>query len=114
MNTALISYAALFVAITSEVIGTSAMQASQQFTRIGPTLLMGVCYLCSLYFLSLTLRNIPLGIAYGIWGGLGIVLTSVIGLIVFKQKLDLPALIGLGFIVGGVLIVNLFSKTISH
>lgn len=107
-------YPALFLAIICEVIGTSFLQRSEQFTRIVPTVLMALFYLVSFYLLSLALRAMPLGIAYAIWSGLGIVLVSVIGLLLFGQRLDLPAMIGLAMIVGGVVVVNLFSKTIGH
>lgn len=110
----LTTYATLFTAIVLEVIGTSFLQRSQQFTQLLPTILMGVCYAASFYFLSLVLRSMPLGVAYAIWSGLGMVLVSVIGLAIFGQKLDLPAVLGLGLIVAGVVVVNLFSKTIGH
>jgi small multidrug resistance pump len=107
-------YLPLMVAIVLEVIATSALQASQQFTRLWPTLLMALGYAGAFYFLSIALRGIPVGVAYAIWSGLGIVLISVIGWVIFGQKLDLAAIVGLGFILVGVLIVNLFSKTASH
>ncbi|WP_423210482.1 DMT family transporter [Paracoccus yeei] len=108
------TYLALAVAIALEVAGTTALQASQQFTRPLPTVVMGACYLSAFYFLSLALRVVPMGIAYAIWSGLGIVLISVVGLVLFKQKLDLPAILGLGMIVSGVIVVNVFSKSITH
>lgn len=108
------TYLALAVAIALEVAGTTALQASQQFTRPLPTVVMGACYLSAFYFLSLALRVVPMGIAYAIWSGLGIVLISIVGLVVFKQKLDLPAILGLGMIVSGVIVVNVFSKSITH
>src|SRR6218665_2528610 len=104
-------YALLFAAIVLEVIGTTALQMSQQFTRVGPTVLLVACYAAAFYFLSLTLRVIPVGIAYAIWSALGIVLISAVGFVYFKQRLDTPALIGLGLIIAGVLVVNLFSKS---
>jgi small multidrug resistance pump len=107
-------YALLFVAIVLEVIGTTALQLSQQFTRVGPTMLLVVCYAAAFYCLSLTLKVIPVGIAYAIWSALGIVLISLVGLVYFKQRLDMPAIIGLGLIIAGVLVVNLFSKSLSH
>ncbi|MFO1139611.1 MAG: SMR family transporter [Paracoccus sp. (in: a-proteobacteria)] len=110
----LTTYATLFTAILLEVIGTTCLQRSQQFTQIVPTVLMGLCYAGSFYFLSLVLRSMPLGIAYAVWSGLGIVLVSLIGLVVFGQKLDLPAIVGLGLIIAGVVIVNLFSGSVSH
>lgn len=109
-----VTYLALGGAILLEVIGTSALQASHQFTKPLPTLLMGACYLGAFYLLSIALRAIPVGIAYAIWSGLGIVLISLAGLFLFKQKLDLPALLGLGMIIGGVIVINVFSKSVSH
>ncbi|MFS8044276.1 SMR family transporter [Rhizobium sp. ASV20] len=107
-------YAMLMVAIVLEVIGTTALQMSQQFTRLGPTIVLVVCYAAAFYCLSVTLRVIPVGIAYAIWSALGIVLISVVGLVFFRQKLDLAAIIGLALIIIGVLVVNLFSKSVSH
>ncbi|WP_425503782.1 SMR family transporter [Rhizobium metallidurans] len=107
-------YALLFTAIVLEVIGTTALQLSQQFSRFWPTMLMIACYAAAFYCLSLTLKVIPVGIAYAIWSALGIVLISIVGLVYFKQRLDMPAIIGLGLIITGVLVVNLFSKSVSH
>ncbi|MBO9455492.1 QacE family quaternary ammonium compound efflux SMR transporter [Paracoccus sp. R12_1] len=107
-------YLALVLAIGLEVVGTSFLQRSAQFTRLWPTVGMALCYLASFYLLSLSLRVLPLGVAYAIWSALGIVLVAVIGLLVFGQRLDLPAVIGLGLIVAGVIVVNLFSNTIGH
>ncbi|MDC9836175.1 SMR family transporter [Rhizobium binxianense] len=107
-------YGLLFAAIVLEVIGTTALQLSQQFTRIGPTVLVVACYAAAFYCLSLTLKSIPVGIAYAIWSALGIVLISSVGLVFFKQRLDLPAVVGLGLIITGVIVVNLFSKSVSH
>ena len=107
-------YAVLVVAILFEVLGTSAMQAAQHFTRLGPTLLMVVCYAIAFYFLSWSLRYVPVGIAYAIWSGLGIVLISLVGYFAFGQKLDLAAMIGLGLIIAGVVVLNAFSKSTFH
>ena len=107
-------YAVLVVAILFEVLGTSAMQAAQHFTRLGPTLLMVVCYAVAFYFLSWSLRYVPVGIAYAIWSGLGIVLISLVGYFAFGQKLDLAAMIGLGLIIAGVVVLNVFSKSTFH
>ena len=90
------------------------MQASQQFTRPLPTIIMAFSYLGAFYFLSLVLRTMPVGIAYAIWSGLGIIMISLIGLVVFKQKLDVAALLGLGLIIAGIIVVNVFSKTTVH
>ncbi|MGA0615166.1 DMT family transporter [Paracoccus sp. KR1-242] len=110
----ILTYATLIVAIVLEVTGTTFLQRSEQFTRLVPTLMMGLCYAGSFYFLSHALRAMPLGIAYAIWSGLGIVLVSLIGLFVFGQRLDVAAIIGLGLIIAGVIVVNLFSGSISH
>lgn len=106
--------AILFSAICLEVTGTAALQASQQFTRLWPTLLMACCYAGSLFLLSVTLKAMPVGIAYAIWSGVGIVLIALIGYAVFGQALDMPAVLGLGLIVAGVVVVNVFSKSIMH
>ena len=108
------TYLPLLAAIVLEVIATSALQASQQLSRLGPSVLVVVGYAGAFYFLSLALRGIPVGIAYAIWSGMGIVLIAVIGFAVFGQKLDLAAVIGLGLIVSGVVVVNLFSDSVSH
>lgn len=113
MNPAAI-YAVLVVAIVFEVLGTSAMQAAQHFTRLAPTVTMVVCYAIAFYFLSWTLRYVPVGIAYAIWSGLGIVLISFVGYVAFGQKLDLAALVGLSLIIAGVVVLNLFSKSTFH
>ncbi|MFD1882400.1 SMR family transporter [Paracoccus pacificus] len=108
------TYVYLLTAILAEVIGTSFLQRSEQFTRLWPTLIMALSYAVAFWLLSLTLRTVPLGIAYAIWSGLGIVLVSLAGLVFFQQRLDLPAIIGLAMIVGGVLVVNLFSNSVTH
>jgi small multidrug resistance pump len=104
-------YLFLALAIILEVIGSSFMKASDGFTKWLPSTIVVVAYISCFYFLSLALKTIPLGVAYAIWAGLGIVLTASVSVIVFKQKLDLPAIIGIIFIVVGVVIMNFFSKT---
>ncbi len=108
------SYLYLGIAIVAEVIATSALKSSESFTRLWPSLLTLAGYALAFYFLSLTLRSIPVGIAYALWSGVGIVLISLLGWWVHKQTLDLPALLGLGLIIAGVLVINLFSKSVSH
>lgn len=108
------SYVFLFLAIVSEVIGTTALAASNQFTRLGPSLLTVAGYGLGFYFFSFALKTIPMGVAYAIWGGVGIVLVTVIGFIFLKQRLDFPALAGIALIVTGVLVMQLFSKTVAH
>ncbi|MFT3972329.1 MAG: SMR family transporter [Amaricoccus sp.] len=107
------AYLILFGAIVCEIIGTSALHASEQFTRLGPSLIVAVFYSCAIVGLAYTFKVIPMGIAYAIWSGLGIVLISTVGWTVFGQKLDAPAVIGLAMIVGGVVVVNLFSDSVS-
>jgi small multidrug resistance pump len=114
MNGAVMTYAALIAAIVCEVIGTSFLQQSQQFTRLVPTALMAVFYGAAFFLLSITLKTLPVGVAYAIWSGLGIVLISVVGYVFFRQTLDLAAMIGLGLIIAGVVVVNVFSKTVGH
>ena len=114
MNTLINSNVALAIAIILEVAGTTALHLSQQLTNLLPTLIMGLCYIASLYFLSLALRTIPIGIAYAIWSGLGILLISMIGYVKFNQALDTPAIVGVGLIVAGVIVANVFSKSIVH
>ena len=114
MNQSVMTYGALGLAITLEIAGTTFLQKSAQFTRLIPTVIMALCYMGAFYFLSHALKTIPVGIAYAIWSGLGIVLISMIGAIVFRQRLDPAAMLGLGFIVVGVVIVNVFSKAAAH
>jgi len=110
----LIAYAYLAVAIVAEVIATTALRAADGFTQLWPSLISIVGYVVAFYFLSLTLRSMPVGIAYAIWSGVGIVLISLAGWLIYKQLLDLPALIGMGLIMAGVIVINLFSKTAVH
>jgi len=114
MNNVISTYVALGLAIVTEVVGTTFLQLSEQLTRLLPTFVMGVCYLASLYFLSLALKSIPIGVAYAIWSGLGIVLISLVGYLKFRQALDVPAMVGVGLIIAGVVIANAFSKSIVH
>ena len=104
----------LALAIVAEVIATSALKATEGFTRPWPSLIVVVGYALAFYMLSLVLRTMPVGIAYAIWAGLGIVLVAVVGLVVYGQRPDLPAVIGIGLIVAGVLIIQLFSSISSH
>ena len=104
----------LGIAIVSEVAASSALRASDGFTRVWPTLALIVGYSVSFYFLSLTLRTIPMGIAYAVWSGVGILLICLVGWLLFGQKLDLPAIIGLTLIIAGVVILNVFSKSVVH
>jgi small multidrug resistance pump len=109
-----VAYLYLGAAIVFEVIGTSALKASDSFTKLIPSLITVGTYAVSFVLLALTLRTIPVGIAYAMWAGVGIVLIALVGWLWFKQPLDTPALIGLGLIVAGVVVVNAFSKSLPH
>lgn len=106
-----VSYIYLVAAILAETIGTTALHASQQFTRLAPSLIVVAGYGISFYLLALALREIPVGIAYAIWSGLGIVFIAAIGYLAFGQRLDLPALLGMAMILGGILVIHLFSAS---
>lgn len=108
------SYLFLLGAIIFEMLATTALKSSEQFSKLVPSILCVLGYILAFYFLSLTLKTMPVGIAYAIWAGLGIVLISIVGIFAFKQIPDLPAIIGMVLIVAGVLVINLFSKTASH
>lgn len=107
-------YLILALAVLAETIGTTALQASQQFTRLGPSLLVVVAYAISFYLLSITLRTMPVGVVYALWSGLGIILIATIGWVVFGQNLDLPAIAGLAMIIGGIAVIHLFSSAAPH
>lgn len=114
MSKMLTGYLCLMLAIIFEVIGTIFLQKSRQFTNYIETATMFLFYILSFYFLSQSLKVIPISVAYAIWGGLGIILTATAGVVFFKQTLDFPAYTGITFIVVGVFIVNFFSKSIGH
>ena len=107
-------YAYLFIAVAFETIGTSALQASQQFSRFWPSVLVVVAYGLSFHLMGLTLKFMPVGIVYAIWSGLGIVFIAAIGFVVFGQRLDWPAILGMTLILTGILIIHLFSKASGH
>ena len=104
----------LAIAIIAEVVGTSALRASEGFTKVVPSILVVAGYSVAFYFLSLTLKNIPVGIAYALWSGVGTVLITIVGVVVFNQRLDVPAIVGLSLILIGVLVINLFSKSVAN
>jgi len=107
-------YVYLIVAVAAETIGTTALQASDQFTRLWPTLLVIVAYGLAFFFLGTALKYIPVGIAYALWSGLGIILIAFIGFVIFGQSLDLAAILGLGLIIAGIVVIQLFSGTATH
>jgi small multidrug resistance pump len=104
----------LAIAIAAEVVATSALKAANGFTRWLPSLLVVAGYCTAFYFLSLTLRAIPLGVAYAVWSGVGIALVSLVGWVAYHQTLDPAALLGIALIVAGVVVLNVFSKALPH
>ena len=108
------AYLYLSIAIVAEVIATNALKASEGFTKLVPSLIVVLGYGAAFYFLALVLKVIPVGIAYAIWAGMGIVLVAIVAAIVFKQVPDLPAIIGMLLIISGVVVINVFSQTITH
>ena len=109
-----VSYVYLAVAILSEVIGTSSLKAAAGFTRLVPSVVTLAAFAVAFFFLSLTLRTVPVGVAYAIWSGVGIVLISAIGWVAFGQRLDAAALAGMALIVAGVAVINLLSDSAGH
>ena len=101
----------LTIAIIAEVIATNALKSSNEFTKLIPSIVVVIGYGIAFYFLSLVLKTIPIGIAYAIWAGMGVVLVAIVAAILFRQIPDLPAIIGMALIVSGVAIINIFSKT---
>lgn len=107
-------YLYLAAAIVAEVIATSALKASDGFSNTIPSIMVVVGYGIAFWFLSLTLKSVPVGVAYAIWSGVGIVLIALVGWIAFNQQLDLPAVLGMGLIIAGVIVMQLFSKSVAH
>jgi small multidrug resistance pump len=108
------TYIYFAAAIVSEVIATSSLKASEEFTKLIPSLMVIIGYSISFYLVTLVLRTIPIGITYAIWSGVGIVLVALVGAIIYKQIPDIPAVLGMGLIVAGVIIINVYSKTLVH
>jgi small multidrug resistance pump len=104
----------LLLAVVAEVIATSALKSSDGFTRLSPSIVVVCSYAIAFYFLSLAIRAIPIGIAYAIWSGIGLTLISLVGWLMFDQRLDPAAIFGIGLIMGGVLVLNLFSTVGTH
>jgi len=104
----------LGLAIVSEVVATTALKSSESFTKPIPSLIVAIGYGAAFYLLSLTLKSIPIGIAYALWSGLGIGLITLIGWKFYGQKLDTAGFIGLGLIMAGIIVLNFFSKTVAH
>lgn len=107
-------YLALGIAIVSEVVATSALRASEGFTRLIPSIVVAIGYGIAFTFLSITMKSIPVGLAYAMWSGLGVVLIAVVAYFMYGQSLDLPAIVGMVLILAGVVVLNLFSKSAVH
>lgn len=114
MSPVYMAYGMLALAIISEVTGSTFLVKSEGLTRVGPSIVVVITFCIAFYLLSQVIKVIPLGIAYAIWAGVGIVLTALIGYFVFRQTLDLAALIGIALIVSGVIVINLFSHSAGH
>ncbi|MBL0715953.1 MAG: multidrug efflux SMR transporter [Desulfosarcina sp.] len=108
------AYIYLAIAIIAEVVATSALKASAEFSKLYPSLLVVVGYCVAFYFMTLVLRTIPIGITYAVWSGAGIVLVAIVGALLYKQIPDIPAIIGMGLIISGVVVIHVFSKTVSY
>lgn len=105
---------ALFLAIVFEVIATSSLKACEQFSKLVPSAVVVIGYGAAFYFFSVSLKSVPVGLAYAVWSALGIVLVTIAGIFLYKQVPDLPALIGIAFIIVGVIVIQGFSKTAAH
>ncbi len=105
---------ALFLAIVFEVIATSSLKATEQFTKLAPSAVVVIGYGAAFYFFSVSLKSVPVGLAYAVWSALGIVLVTIAGIFLYKQVPDLPALLGMALIIAGVIVIQGFSKTAAH
>jgi small multidrug resistance pump len=108
------AYLYLSIAIIAEVAATSALKASAEFTKLIPSLIVVIGYIVAFYFMTLVLRYIPVGITYAVWAGVGIVLVVIVGAILYGQIPDIPAVIGMGLIISGVVVIHVFSRTVGH
>ncbi len=108
------AYIYLTIAVICEVVATSSLKATQEFTRLVPTLVVITGYLAAFYFLTLSLKTLTIGVTYAIWSGLGIVLIAIFGYIIYREMLDIPAIIGIVLILTGIVVINVFSGTVTH
>lgn len=106
------TYLYLFLAIVAEVIATSSLKAAEGFTKLGPSLVVVIGYFAAFFLLSLVLRSMTVGIAYAIWSGVGIILLALVGAVAFREIPDTPAVIGMGLIIAGVIVIHVFSQTV--
>jgi len=105
---------AISIAIIAEVIATTSLKASNEFTRFWPSVLVVIGYGTAFYFMAISLRVLPVGIMYAVWSGVGIVSISLLGWLLYRQTLDTPAMLGMGLIIAGVVVINVFSKSVAH
>jgi len=105
---------AVSIAIIAEVIATTSLKASNEFTRLWPSVVVILGYAVAFYFMTISLRVLPVGIMYAVWSGVGIVLVSLLGWLVYRQSLDIPAIMGITLIITGVVVINVFSKSVTH
>jgi len=108
------AYLFLIIAVLFEGLGTTSLQASQQFTRLVPSVGVLIGFGMSFYCLMIVLQYLPLGVTYALWSGFGICLTALLGWLVFRQSVDVPAMIGMALIIAGIVVINLYSKTAAH
>ncbi|MFT4823642.1 MAG: small multidrug resistance pump [Halioglobus sp.] len=108
------TYIYLAIAIVAEVVATSALKASSEFTKLVPSIIVVIGYGISFYLMAMVLRTMPIGITYAIWSGVGIVLVAVVGAFLYRQIPDVPAVLGMMLIISGVAVIHLFSDTVSH
>ncbi len=108
------AYIYLMIAICSEILATTMLKATEGFTKWLPSVIVVLGYACSFYFLSLSLKYVSVGIVYALWSGVGIIVVTILGYLVYGQKIDLPAAVGMGLIVVGVIVIQLFSQTIAE
>jgi len=109
-----LAYWYLILAIVTEVLATSALKASEEFTKLWPSTIVVLGYIASFYFMVLVLRTLPVGITYAIWSGVGIVLVTLTSIVLYDQIPDLPAVIGMALIISGVVVIHLFSASVTH
>lgn len=107
-------YVLLAISVVCEVIGTSLLKMTDNFTRLAPTVGVFICYGTAFFLMTIVMKTLPVGVVYAIWSGAGIVLVSAVSYVLYKQTLDLPALLGIGLIIAGVLVINIFSKSTAH
>ncbi|WP_376695532.1 DMT family transporter [Wenzhouxiangella sp. EGI_FJ10305] len=104
----------LSIAIVAEVVGTSFLKSAEGFTKLAPSVVVVVSYTIAFFFLGLALKTLPVGIAYAIWAGVGVALIALVGYAVFGQPLDAPAIVGMALIIAGVVVINVFSRTVAN